>query len=544
MPEKTGANAHLREIPLLISLLALGIQALKFILSGGFMKRFVSSILALFLSAVLLHGFTSKNVYLTTNTLSSGTSVRPGFSFLYVWNAIGQSKAGKLYMCIGNHDETQGGGDVCVVEFNPYTSTMRSLGTLTECYTAAGNFLAGEYANKVHTWLNGTPDGKVWLGGQAGGRGSHLMYIDPADGVLKDYSRTQKYIYQSSTTIPQLNHPELPPNDSNGVALSGCDFVTMSINPYASRYMWTEEYTNLNYYCWDLQADTVHGMGGGDPNLRCIVADKAGNMWTSVGGFASKKSFNGQSKLVGRGLNSTSAGGSAVAYTHSYDSAFTVARQSGLVELYDFVNDTAIPFADLPDGGNANSSFRAMTISKDDKTLYILGGSGIIYALNIATRAYQNIGSISGNLAGSYAFGNSSTMDSLGNWYICTWGGNQTYWVQVHFGKDTLSPLSLEPTALEKTPVRMTRLTPLEIYPNPVRAMAGIGLSAAVFGNKEVNVTIVDQRGRLIERRSLRIEANRDSRLTWDAGRYSSGLYIVRVEAAGKSFSKSVIVMR
>ena len=92
--------------------------------------------------------------------------------------------------------------------------------------------------------------------------------------------------------------------------------------------------------------------------------------------------------------------------------------------------------------------------------------------------------------------------------------------------------------------MRLPRSTPLEIFPSPVRSTANISLSSAVFAGTRAKLSVLDQQGRLIERVDALSQKGRDYRWRWQAGRMPSGLYIVRVEAAGKTYAKNVIVMR
>jgi hypothetical protein len=333
--------------------------------------------------------------------------------------------------------------------------------------------------------------------------------------------------------LPVLNHPELPPGASNGVAIQDCDFVIMQINPYAPRYIWTESYTNYYFHCWDVQADTARAFPGGDQNMRVFVVDKQGNLWTSISGTAMRRNFAGAAKIVGRNLSTNMP--SAYVYTHSYDSAFTTNRGTGNIELYDFVNDTVIPIADLPGDQTSNVAYRAITISRDDKKLFVLGHSGTIYELTIATRQYKTLGTIS--TAGSYAF-SSGTMDTLGNWYICTWGGGRTYWVQVHMGKDTLSALPIpDDTEIEEYRASQSFLaSPMQVFPNPVRSAAEIRLAKEYAG---VVISVLDQRGRIVERMDAR-----GSRATWNAAWLPSGVYVLRAQGSRGVLAKKVVLMR
>jgi hypothetical protein len=344
--------------------------------------------------------------------------------------------------------------------------------------------------------------------------------------------------------LPVLNHPEQPPSNSNGVAIQDCDFTTLHLNPYAPQHIWTESYTNYYFHCWNVYDDTARAFPGGNQNLRVFVVDKKGNCWTSINGIARRRNFANETKVVGRNLSNNMP--SAYVYTHSYDSAFTTNRGMGNIELYDFVNDTVIPIADLPGSNISNSAFRAITISRDDRKLYVLGHSGNIYELTIATRQYVNLGSISSNLAGSYAF-SSGTMDTLGNWYICTWGRSRAYWVQVNLGKSAVYPLPIPdtiPGKVEAAPAVVSARAPLAVFPNPVRSAAGIHLAPAVFNGKDVSISILDQRGRVVQRFAVRPESNRDFSAAWQAERFPTGVYLIRAEASGRSWSKTVVVIR
>jgi hypothetical protein len=486
------------------------------------------------LCASSFSAITAKKLYFTTNTLSSGPSVYPGFEFRYIWNGIGQGKNDHLYVGISNKSESEGGGDVCVVEYNPYANTMKSVGTIIKAYQAAQNWGSGEYCNKVHTWFCGTPDGKVWMGSEDGGRGGHLLYVDTQNGnKLVDYSKNQKYIYlYNNPFLPVLNHPEQPPSGSNGIALQDYSFKIMNLNPHNPRYIWTESYGNLYYQYWDVEADSTRAFPGGHKDMRAFLVDKDGSLWYQNGqGVAYKRSVTGQLKIVGRGLGYLP---NSYVYSHSYDTGYTAHRIDGEIVMCDFVNDTAVLLADMPNGGGYNQTYRAITISRDGKSLYILGGDGIVYELNIATRQYQNIGSISGSLAGSYAL-SSGHMDSLGNWYI-TCFGNATYILQVHLGKDKIKPLVIpDPApAVEEGDMKYTLDQPFSIHPNPFNGILHISMkgTGAVYG--------ID--GRLVK--EFKNTGQHRKTFIWNPVNAPAGLYIVRVKIGKKVFSRKVLLQR
>ncbi|MBL8026794.1 MAG: T9SS type A sorting domain-containing protein [Fibrobacteres bacterium] len=495
-----------------------------------------TSVLLLLAAFSLLYSLTAKNIYLTTNTLLNGTSVRPGYNFKFVWNGIGQGNDGSIYMTISDRSEEQGGGDVCVTEYNPYTNVMRSLGTVTEAYKRANNCIDTEYCNKVHTWLSTAADGKVWFGSQDGGRGSHLLYIDPLTKTVVDYSKGQKYLFRKSTPmVPYLNLPLLSPSDTSGVAIQNCSFTNMNINPFAPNRMWTNSYTNNYFHCWDVLNDTARSFPGGNADMRVFLVDKKGDLFASLDGMVLKRSFSGSAKIIARNVSPNQP--STFVYTRSFDSAFTSNRGTGNIELYDFTKDTVYPIADLPDGYQDNKEYRAMTISKDGKSLYILGNSGIVYQLNIQTRQYQNVGNISSYLADSYAFSNGIN-DTNGNWYICTWGGGRSYWVQVNLGKDAVTP------AVEQA-ASTTQQRSLSVFPNPFRTYTTLQLSlpGGITGGR-VDFTIFDHQGRLIHRISSAVNNRRVILTKIDLNSFPAGVYSIMAKCNGAAWTSKILSVR
>jgi len=474
---------------------------------------------------------TLKKLYFTTNTLSTGTSVKPGFTFNYTFNAVGTAKNGHQFVGFGDTDEGVAAGDVCIVEYDPYANTMSSPGTITEAYARAGNRVSGEYCNKVHTWLCGTPDGRLWMGSQDGGRGGHLLYVDTRTGVLTDYSRTQKYIYLANPAAPVLNHPELAPGSANGIAIQNKDFVSMNINPLCPRYIWTNSYTNFYFHCWDLEADTTYAYPGGNANTRVHLVDRQGNLWYSMSGFAYKRSPRGTLKMAGRGLITDSPGGSAFVFTHSYDSAFTVGRTTGEIELYDFVRDTVTSFLNMPDGTSGHQHYRSITVSRDGRLLFTIGDGGNLYQINIATRQYQVLQNINAYLPGDYAFG-SGNMDTLGNWYICCRGNSEKYLLQINLGKDLITQLPIPaPAGVENLRLVSGNAPAFTVQPNPFGAQVAFLLS-----EKDLVLRVFDPAGRLVW--SPRISGNT---ATWNAAEAPAGSYVAVAKNGKGAWSRILI---
>jgi hypothetical protein len=443
---------------------------------------------------IALHAFPTKRIYFTTNGSSGGAPIIPNFTFNFFWSGSGMGADGCIYMAASNNTETQGGGDVGVAYYNPYTNRMYSSGTVTQAYAAAGNRVGNEYCNKVHTWMCGTPDGKVWFGSEYGGRGGHLLYVDPATHRAVDYSRVQKYIYLSSPVLPVLNHPELPPSSTNGIALQNYSFKINNINPANPRYMWTESYNNYYLHVWDFVTDSSRGFPGGHKDMRAFVVDRQGRLYYGTGtGVVYRRSPWGRLEVVGQGIGYLP---NTYCYSHSYDTAYTLHRQQGELAIYDFVNDTVRLLANLPDG-SGNNDYRAMAISRDGLKLYVLG-NGNVYEVSVLTGAYTNIGSLNGEDGNGYAQ-SCGLMDTLGNWYITVNGySGNAYLLQVTLGKDRITQLPFPSTGVERGTVLNKSGSWFSVSPNPFQGAARLTWTA---NSAFPGFRIYDALGRMVESR-------------------------------------------
>jgi len=500
-----------------------------------------------FLAAMITcaNAITATKLYFTTNLQSGGTSIQSGHAFNYIWNAMGNGKNGLVYTAVGNNNETQGGGDVCIVEYNPYANTMKSCGTVVQAYQANNNWTTGEYCTKVHTWMCGTPDGKVWFGTVSGGRGGHLMYVDTRkNDTIIDYSRTSRYHYLSPAyTTPVANYPLQPASLSNGQAIWGNDLQTMNINPYAPGYVWTWCLdTVYAFQQWNIPADTTRAWLGGNANLRVFLVDKQGNMYYQEGATANKRTVLGQARSAGTGLLGSDP--SAFVYSHSFDTAYTTERGTGFIQMFDFPAGKVTTLADLPGSGASDQEYRAITISKDGQYLYILGNAGNLYELTLATKQYKNIGSLSGSLAGSYAT-SSGVMDTLGNWYIACFGNGGAYLLKVRMGADSVQALHIpdsSETTVETALPADLRGNTVKASPNPFNAGTQIILSSGLLGQGAVTLKIYDLNGRLVE--DFGVLGNRQTVVGWSAANRAPGIYMVTAKASGKTYSLRMTLMR
>jgi hypothetical protein len=490
---------------------------------------------------------TTTKLYFTTNMQSGGTSIQTGHAFNYIWNAMGNGKNGNIYTAVGNNSETQGGGDVCIVEYNPYANTIKNCGMVVAAYQANNNWVTGEACNKVHTWMCGTPDGRVWFGTVSGGRGGHLLYVDTKrNDTIIDFSRRAKYHYLSpGYTTPVANYPLLPAGISNGQAIWGNDLQTMNVNPYSPQNVWTWCLdTVYAFQWWDSTGDTTASWRGGSSNLRVFLVDKQGSMYYKEGATATKRTVQGQARAAGTGL--LGADPSAFVYSHSWDTAYTTERGTGILTLFDFINSKASPVVDLPGNTSSNQEYRAITLSKDGTKLYVLGDGGNLYEVTIATKAYKVITNISSSLAGGYAT-SSGVMDTLGNWYIACFGNGGAYLLKVHMGVDTLRALripdSSETVAEAGHPLCMPGAS-LKAAPNPFNAGTEIMLSPQILAGKSVLIRIYDLAGRMVEDFGVLAGAQKKTVLRWNAGGLAPGIYVVMARTGGKTHSLRITLMR
>ena len=100
------------------------------------------------------------------------------------------------------------------------------------------------------------------------------------------------------------------------------------------------------------------------------------------------------------------------------------------------------------------------------------------------------------------------------------------------------------PPAIENAPPAVSARAPLAVYPNPVRSSAQIHLAQAVFGGKDVKIRVVDQRGRVVQLMAVRPQSGRDFCAAWRAERLPAGVYLIRAQTAGRSWSRTVAVVR
>jgi hypothetical protein len=503
-----------------------------------------------FLAAMnsLTGAITATKLYFTTDMQSGGTSIQPGHAFNYIWNAMGNGKNGKVYTAVGNNNETQGGGDVCIVEYDPYANTMKSCGTVVQAFQQNGNWITGETCNKVHSWLCGTPDGKVWFSTVSGGRGGHVLYIDTKrNDTIIDYSRTARFHYLSPNyTTPVPNNPLQPPSLTNGQAIWGNDLQTMNLNPYCPGYVWTWCLdTVYAFQLWNVPSDTTRSWTGGDASLRVFLVDKQGSMYYQSASTITKRTVLGQARSAGTGL--LGADPSAFVYSHSFETAYTTERGEGFIQMFDFIGAKATTLADLPGTGTSNQEYRAITISKNGQFLYILGNSGNIYELTIATKQYKVIGNISGSLAGSYAT-SSGVMDTLGNWYMACFGNGGAYLLKVKMGADTIRALhipdSSETTAETGIPVSLNG-SAIKANPNPFNGATQIVLSHHLLGRGPVSLKIYDLNGGMVE--DFGELSGRESSQTvvrWSAVNRAPGIYLARAKMADRTYSLRMTLMR
>jgi hypothetical protein len=498
-------------------------------------------LISLFLSPIF--PVPAKRIYFTTNGLSSGTPINPGYSFNYFWSGSGMGANGNIYFAASTNSETQGGGDVVVGEYNPYTNQMKGLGTVIRGYMLAQNRYANEYCNKMHTWMHGTPDGKVWFGTEDGGRGGHLMYVETATGKLIDYARTQKFIYTDNIFAPVLNQPSQPIGPNNGVSIKDYSFKISGANPKNPRYLWTEAYGGYYFHVWDLQTDSTRGWRGGHRDLRAFLVGPDGSLYYMDGwsGTCMKRTITGQLATVGSGLSS--APPASYCYTESGDTGYTITRITGQVVQIDFASDRARLLADLPDG-SGNNDHRCIVASRDGKNLYVMGNDNI-YEVNTVTGSHTNLGGLGGATGSFYAM-SSGLRDSLGNFYITVNdnGNGNSYLLQVQLGKDKIT-WSHPGTGTENSGPLVAISGALTISPNPFSMHTRFTLDSWFTKQMEngASLRVINMMGQIVRDFSLDSE-NFGNGFSWSPRNLPPGTYTVHVKTGNRSVAKKAVLVR
>ena len=531
---------------------------------GGIMRL---TALCVFLFCFSVHPYSAKVLRYTTDGTSGGTSVEPGFGFNAIWTGLGMGKNKCVYVAVCDQRQSQpsygtiGKGNVCVVKYNPYTNQMRSCGTVKKACQSVNNWMSNESSDKIHTHLMSMPDGKVWMAnhdndGAVPGdptwyaglfyRGSHLMYVDVFNGdTLVDHTPSMQYYFKKDAVIPSLVKKGIPASDTSGVVFQFHSIMILGINPWAPRYIWMESLPGAQntpkIVVYDVMADTMRTVGFGDGNQREMVVDRQGRAWYVNSGSATRKTPHGQSATRGTGLTL----GHSTTYSRTFDSAFTITGSSGELNLYDFVRDTVIQIAKLPTGSN---NYRTLVTSRDGKKLYTIAtGSGAVYEINLATRAYANIFSVSSQLSGYwYATGNMCA-DTLGNIYSGLHNGNagQAALLQVNLGKDLVWPLDIpDATEVEKMAAVADMQGEMRVSPNPFRGSTRITVRLKSAVN-DLRLSVYDASGRLVKDI---VRAGKAStapfQVGFEARDLPTGVYFVKLVSGNRVTVRKAMLMR
>lgn len=154
--------------------------------------RFLSALLAVLMGAGAAFGEPSASlIYFTDTGREDGRALLPGFKVDSVWSGLGQSKDGRVYIALSNHQKP--GGNVAIFRLDPGARAMTLVGDLRAVSEAAGNWQEGENQHKVHTFLMEHGDGMIYFATMPSDepqseRGGHLYRLDPMSDVITDIS--------------------------------------------------------------------------------------------------------------------------------------------------------------------------------------------------------------------------------------------------------------------------------------------------------------------------------------------------------------------
>ncbi len=135
-----------------------------------------------------------------------------------------------------------------------------------------------------------------------------------------------------------------------------------------------------------------------------------------------------------------------------------------------------------------------------------------------------------------------SGIDSLG-------GSFDLFCVQLPFSPLTISngtfafhPLSSFAMTVSSSVPLPQQFTLRPVSPNPFNPITRINYS--LDRDSQMTLEVYDINGRLVERLYRGWNTTGTHRITWDASRFSSGLYILRLEAAGRNLTQKMLLLK
>jgi hypothetical protein len=223
-------------------------------------------------------------IHFTDDGEPDGEPLVEDFVWHSCWWALGNNRAGNIYVAISNHLNYPG-GNVAVFKYDPALDRMSFLNDLQSVSTAAGNWLATENQQKVHTRLIEGGDGRVYFathdnswGNLSDHRGTHFYAIE--NDQISDLSvNTTQYLDKDMQTV----------EGSIGVHVENYGTIGMEMAPGIPGIIYGITYGEGYLYQLKLGTGAIRmiartGRGHNEGIIRNLAVDLDGNAYVPVRG--------------------------------------------------------------------------------------------------------------------------------------------------------------------------------------------------------------------------------------------------------------------
>lgn len=228
--------------------------------------------------------FTYEKIHFTQNGLPTGTPLVPNFVWNSCWWSLGNDDNGNIYVGISNHENLPN-GNVAIFKYDPFNNQMTFVNDLKAVSTAAGNWLANENQQKVHTRLIRGADGRLYFathdnswGNLTDHRGTHIYAI--SNNTIVDLSKTAtKHLSRMMQTV----------TNNIGVHVENYGTIGMEMTRGTPRLIYGVTYGDgylyrLNLETGDIKMIAQTGKGYAEGIIRNFAVDNSGNAYVPMRG--------------------------------------------------------------------------------------------------------------------------------------------------------------------------------------------------------------------------------------------------------------------
>lgn len=369
---------------------------------------------------------TAELIFFTDDGSESGTPLLSGFRHHSVWDGIGATADGQIYVAVSNH--LQPGGNAALYHYDPEADQMSLLGDVKSISTAAGNWMPDESQHKVHTYLLQHADGKIYLATDDYDpspflRGAHVYTIDPASDQVHDFSQTQPFLMTQDLAV--IPNPGLAA-EASGVFIEYYGIKGISLNPRVPNLLYAMTYPDGHLIRYDLSDGSMEWIGQSSQVSYIFYVDNIGNVFYTAPDGGTQKLLKYElatenTTTVATGLPDGELGG--VAPTLDGETVYVlVANSKSFYRLRPAANE-------LTHIANACGSnwwrLYNLSLSPDERTLYYVSNNNsrsTIRKIDIATGSCSEVLDVNA-LVGSrdLCFGGVNVWDRRGSFYAPVW---------------------------------------------------------------------------------------------------------------------------